>query len=373
MAKKKPLTQLLQEFYEVHGNRYCYDQVNDENYVNNRTKIPVICKEHGVFYITPYHHINGIGCAKCGGKATGDKLRKSQKDFILQAKKVHGDKYDYGKVKYINSRTKVCITCPIHGDFFQSPPQHLEGRGCPKCGGTAKKSTQQFIEQAKSKHNNKYSYDKTIYVNDRTKVIITCPIHGDFLQSPNQHIRGRGCPYCGHNHKYSTEEFVELANKVHSFKYQYNNTQYVNSQSKVTITCPLHGDFEQVAYHHINGSGCPTCKSTLGENKITYFLKRKKIDFVAQYKIPNEYLFCKNKRLYVDFYLPKHNTIIEFNGAQHYMPTKFFSDKREFWEQQERDNSVRQYCKNHKIKLIEIPYTEYDNIEELLTKKLKVK
>ena len=83
MAKKKPLTQLLQEFNKVHGNRYCYDQVNDENYVNNRTKIPVICKEHGIFYITPYHHINGIGCAKCGGKATGDKLRKSQKDFII--------------------------------------------------------------------------------------------------------------------------------------------------------------------------------------------------------------------------------------------------------------------------------------------------
>lgn len=373
MAKKKTLVQLLHEFKQVHGDRYCYDLVCEENYINNRTKIPVLCKEHGLFYITPYHHICGIGCAKCGGKAAGDKLRKSKEKFIEQAKQVHGDKYIYDKVEYVNSSTKVCIICPKHGEFWQAPPHHLNGIGCPQCGGTAKKTLETFIKQANVAHHNKYSYEKTIYVNDRTKVTITCPIHGDFQQSPNQHIRGHGCPYCGNNHRYSTEEFIELANRVHSFKYQYEKTKYTNSHSKVIITCPLHGDFEQKAYQHLSGSGCPTCKSTLGENKITYFLKQNKIDFIAQYKIPNEYLFCKNRRLYVDFYLPKFNTIIEFNGSQHYMPTKFFSDKRDFNEQQERDNSVRQYCKQHRIKLIEIPYIDYEKIETILTKKLKIK
>lgn len=372
MTKKKPLAQLLLEFNETHGNKYCYSKVNDENYVNNRTKIPVICKEHGVFFITPYHHIKGVGCSKCGGKAVGDKLRKSQEDFILQAKKVHGNKYDYGKVKYINSNAKVCITCPIHGDFLQYPSHHLRGRGCPECGGTAKKETEQFIEQSNLIHNGKYSYKKTVYTDGRTKVIITCPIHGDFLQTPYHHLRGHGCPYCGHNHRYSTEEFVEMANKVHSYKYQYNKTTYINSHSKVIITCSLHGDFEQKPYLHLNGNGCPTCKSTLGENKIAFFLKQKKIKFIAQYKLHNEYLFCKNKHLYVDFYLPTKNVIIEFNGAQHYIPTKFFSDKRNFKEQQERDNAVRYYCKKHNIKLIEIPYTDFDNIEDLLNRELKI-
>jgi len=372
MAKKKALETLLNEFKQVHGDRYGYELLNDNNYKNNRTKVPVLCKEHGVFYITPSHHINGSGCSKCGAKSAGYKLRKKQDDFISQALKKHNCKYKYDKVEYINSYTKVCITCPIHGDFFQLPSHHLNGIGCPKCGGTSKKSLKTFVEQANIVHNHKYGYEKTIYVNDRTKVIITCPIHGDFSQTPNQHIQGHGCPICGHNHKYTTEEFIDLANKVHSFKYRYNKTKYVNSHTKVIITCPLHGDFTQVPYHHLSGSGCPICKSTLGENKITYFLEQVGVDFIAQYKIPNEYLFCKNKRLYVDFYLPEYNTMIEFNGSQHYIPTKFFSNKRDFCEQQERDNAVRQYCKNHKIKLIEIPYTEYENIEQILNEKLKI-
>lgn len=372
MTKKKPLEMLLHDFKQVHGNRYCYEQVNDSNYKNNKTKIPVLCKEHGIFYITPYHHIKGVGCAKCGAKSAGDKLRKSKKDFISQAKSIHGDKYSYEKVEYINSSTKVCITCHLHGDFYQLPLHHLKGTGCPKCGGTSKKSLETFIEQANITHHKKYDYKKTIYVNDREKVIITCPVHGDFLQSPNQHIKGHGCPYCGRNHNFTTEEFASKANKIHSFKYEYNKTKYVNSHTIVTITCPLHGDFEQKAYHHLNGSGCPVCKSSLGENKITFFLKQNKIDYIAQYKILNEYLFCKNKFLYVDFYLSKYNTIIEFNGSQHYVPTKFFSYKRDFQEQQERDDAVRYYCKEHGVKLIEIPYTEYDNIEKILTKELNI-
>ena len=132
--------------------------------------------------------------------------------FIKKAKEIHGDKYDYSKVEYKNSNTKVCIICPEHGEFWQLPYHHLHGCGCSKC--RSKKmtlTTEEFIERAKEIHGDKYDYSKTEYVDNKTKICIICPIHGEFWQIPLNHLQNKGCPYCGKTKKYTTKEFIESA------------------------------------------------------------------------------------------------------------------------------------------------------------------
>ena len=125
--------------------------------------------------------------------------KMSQNEFIRRAKEIHGDKFNYDKVNYINGSTKVIITCPVHGDFLQTPSNHLNG-GCKKCADSNRDylrvTLDQFIDRANKKHKNKYDYSKVNYVNTKDKVIIGCPIHGDFEQEGNSHLLGIGCPKC---------------------------------------------------------------------------------------------------------------------------------------------------------------------------------
>lgn len=122
--------------------------------------------------------------------------RLTTEEFIKKAKEVHGDKYDYSKVEYVNAKLKVCIICPIHGEFWQTPSNHLDGKGCIKCGGNCKIGRESFIEKSMKIHKNRYDYSKVTYVNISTKVCIICPIHGEFWQKPSNHLLGRGCPEC---------------------------------------------------------------------------------------------------------------------------------------------------------------------------------
>ena len=108
--------------------------------------------------------------------------------FIQKAHKIHGDKYDYCKVEYVNNNTKVCIICPIHGEFWQTPNHHLSGQGCPKCSGNVKKTTEQFIAKAKEIYGDRYNYSKVKYINAKTKVCIICPTHGEFYIRPDNFI-----------------------------------------------------------------------------------------------------------------------------------------------------------------------------------------
>lgn len=180
-------------------------------------------------------------------------------DFIRKARKVHGSKYDYSKVKYINSSTKVEIICPIHGSFWQTPNGHLSGKGCPECGSN-KSNTEEFIKKAKAVHgDNKYDYSKVKYINSKTKVEIICPEHGSFWQEPTSHLFGCGCPRCRHNFKLNTEDFIAKARKVHKDKYDYSQADYINSSTPVDIICPVHGLFTQTPTDHLSGRGCREC------------------------------------------------------------------------------------------------------------------
>lgn len=129
-------------------------------------------------------------------------------NFIKRAREIHGNKYDYSKVEYVNNHTKVCIVCPIHGEFWQTPQSHLSKNGCLECGGRKKITTKQFIEKSRKVHGNKYDYSKVEYKNNSTKVCIICPIHGEFWQTPSMHSKGQGCPFC---------KTSKLENEMHNF------------------------------------------------------------------------------------------------------------------------------------------------------------
>ena len=195
----------------------------------------------------------------------------TREKFIEKAKQVHGDKYDYSKVEYINSQTKVCIICKKHGEFWQKPNSHLLGYGCNKCAiekrsKLATKTTDSFIERAKKVHGDKYDYSKVEYKGKDMNVCIICPKHGEFWQTPHNHLIGAGCPKCKNEYiskKYSdtTETFIEKARKVHGDKYDYSKVNYINSQTKVCIICPEHGEFWQRPNNHLNGWGCSKCSN----------------------------------------------------------------------------------------------------------------
>lgn len=131
--------------------------------------------------------------------ASGKRL--TTKEFIERAREVHGDKYDYSKVNYINQHSKVCIICPIHGEFWQIVQIHLMGHGCPKCSGNGKLSYEEFVERARKIHGDKYDYSKVKFNSILDKVTIICPIHGEFTQVANDHLQGNGCQKCAKNTK----------------------------------------------------------------------------------------------------------------------------------------------------------------------------
>jgi len=188
--------------------------------------------------------------------------KSTTEQFIKKAILIHGDKYDYSLVDYKHSQSKVIIICLIHGEFEQSPSSHLSGKGCPKCKVYEQRSsTEEFIQKAILIHGDRYDYSLVDYKNNKTKVIIICPVHGEFLQIPNNHLKGYGCQKCKDDgQRSSTEEFIKKAILIHGEgKYDYSKVYYKQSQTKVIIICPIHGEFQQEPSEHLRNKGCPIC------------------------------------------------------------------------------------------------------------------
>lgn len=300
------------------------------------------------------------------------------KEFIERAKKVHGDKYSYDKVNYINNKTKVCIICPKHGEFWQTPESHLVGEGCRYCARRYKKTTEDFIREAIEIHGVRYDYSKVDYKSTMEKVIIICPKHGEFLQTPSKHLTGQGCPNCRRNKKDTTESFIEKAKKVHGNCYDYDNTEYVNNWTKLRIICPEHGEFWQTPNDHLDGCGCPMCKSSKLEKLVRDSLKLNNIIFEEQKNW--DWLIYKSNQ-YVDFFLPEYNIAIECQGLQHFEPVDYFGGELDFLSNKNRDKNKLDLCNSHGIKVLyysnlgdnySYPYEVFTNIDDLINEIKKI-
>lgn len=299
----------------------------------------------------------------------------TQENFIEKANLIHDFKYDYSKINYINSRTSIIIICPIHGEFYKKPDHHLSKKqGCPRCAREKQfpnkiNNTLDFIKLANQIHNFKYDYSLVKYngYKDRPKkVSIIChekdengKEHGIFYQQAGNHLNSQGCKKCFiKSTTKSLDSFIKESNHIHNFKYDYNKVKYINTDTKVCIICPEHGEFWKTPRCHITQeSGCPYCKKRFskGENKIALILQHNKIKYVRQYC----FLKCKGIRnlLPFDFYLPDYNTCIEFDGRQHTEPVSLFGGIITFKKIQINDKIKNIFCIENKIKLIRIPYS----------------
>lgn len=315
MAKKNTKEEFIIKSKKIHGNKYDYSKVD---YVNNTMKVCMICPEHGEFYQTPKDNLNGCGCPKCALNKRRDKRRKNVNDFITEAKKVHGDKYDYSKVEYMNANTNIIIICPIHDEFKQTAHNHLRGQGCPKCSNSKK---------------------------------------GEYQKS-------------------NTEDFIKKSKLVHGNKYDYSKVNYINNRIKVSIICPEHGDFNQKPLDHTNGCGCPECGKKFGISERKILLELKKIYNNVIYQYRPQWLHNKTSPQSLDFYLPDYNIAIEYQGRQHFYPNKIFGGKKEFINNQERDKRKYQKCLENNVKIFYISFEKnvpenyfapiYKTIEDLI-------
>ena len=295
------------------GDRFDYSKTE---YKNAKTNVLITClvKDHGDFEINPSNFLTRGRCQKCGKESDRKHRTHTIAQFLIKARKVHGDKYDYSKVNYINEKTKVIIICPIHGEFLQTPRSHLVG--------------------------------------------------------------GSGCPICANNVKLTTEQFIERANEVHGRgTYLYHKVNYVNAKTPVEIYDPIFDEFFfQTPDNHLCGAGNPSRSMSSGERMVYTFLKEQNIPFEREIWLDNT--FGRNGgKIRVDFFLKDaftaKNIIIEYNGVQHYKYVSVFhKTEDEFKVQIQRDIELRDYCKKNLIYLIEIPYilNKYSNISDFLTK-----
>ena len=254
--------EFIKEAKEIHSDKYDYSLVEYKGY---DYKVKIICPIHGAFeQRAGFHTKKRCGCPACAKEKrkakSGNKTNKlTTEEFIKKAKEVHGDKYDYSKVEYVNMRTKIKIICPIHGEFEQAAGGHLY-HGCKKC------------------------YDEK--------------------QSS------------------SAEEFIKKAKEVHGDKYDYSKVEYINMRTKIKIICPIHGEFEQQPRAHLSEQGCPKCKSSSGERRIANYLNSKNLLYEWQ-KTFDDLRGKNKQKLSYDFYLQKENLLIEYNGRQHYEEEAF--------------------------------------------------
>jgi hypothetical protein len=318
MARIVTTKEFIEKAKSIHGDKYCYDKVI---YKKAREKVIIICKRHKKrFHQTPDSHLRGSGCPICGKENHLLSQVKTINEFIKEADKVHECKYDYSKVKYKNCKSKILIICPQHGEFKQEAKSHLTGRGCPECGKNSKimsqrSTVEEFIEKSRAIHNYKYNYEKVLYIDDRTKVNIMCKKHGNFRQSPNNHLRGSGCPHC----------ILKSEGIIKNFLHQY-----------------------------------------FSEWKI-----------ISHKRIWNKYKNYSYKR-YCDFWMEKDGTkvIVEYDGKHHFFPVRFngisIKKAEEIYERTRlKDKLDAEFCEENDIILHRIRYDE-DKKESIIRLREKI-
>lgn len=308
---------------ETHGERYSYSKTLYKNYL---TPVVIGCHIHGDFEQKPNNHLFGAECPTCSRKEVSRKLSLTRDGFIKRATERFGDRYTYERTVFVNSKTPVIITCKKHGPFTASPNAFLTGHSnCSTCSGS-KLSSESFIERAKLTHGERYEYSRSLVAGYHGIVTITCKEHGDFEQTPNNHLQGKGCSKCAGRDVSDTASFVESAKKIHGNLFDYSEVVYTTSWKKVSIICKKHGAFVQAPANHLGGNGCSKCVSKVSKPEIELF------EFVKTIE-PNVLQSVRSiiSPFELDIVLPDKMIAIEYNGLY------FHSDRLEG----RKDNSHR--------------------------------
>ncbi len=298
--------EFLHRAMSVHQDTYGYSK---SIYVTAHTPVIVTCYKHGDFLISPNKHTLGKqGCNKCGIDRAANAVRLTNLEFITRAIEIHKDKYNYSLVDYHSISDYVNIICSVHGIFKQRAYSHLNGQGCIECSPTKKQDQQTFLYRAMAIHGSKYSYAKSIYIDINTKIIVTCPKHGDFQITPHSHLNRK--------------------------------------------------------------SGCAICKESFGERIVRQYLDQHEFSYAQQWKFNSDDV--RRMRFDFVVWHEDSLYVIEFQGKQHYVPVSFSSDNsedvkiRNLYTIATRDKKKRLYCANQGYTFLAIPFWQIDGIDELL-------
>jgi hypothetical protein len=285
---------------------------------NRSIKTIVTCKQHGDFQINLFELLGRKhGCRKCANiknVSYNNKIEKFKNIFIDRAKTHHNNKYDYSLVEYIKSDIPVTIICPLHGEFQQPPVDHLQNKGCKKCG----------LEEMATYH------------------------------------------------RMEKADFISNSLKIHGKKYDYSAIEYKNCRTHVEIICKQHGSFFQKPRSHLEGHGCPKCRESKGERKIRVWLESNNIEYEYQ-KMFHNCRSPKNRIMPFDFFLPAYNMCIEFDGELHFchgIINGHAFGEQDLKKAQQHDMIKNSFCKQNNIKLLRIKYTKIKRIEKILTETL---
>jgi hypothetical protein len=294
--------------------------------------------------------------------------------FKENAIKIHGNVYDYSDSNYNGYEEKILIKCKKHGKFYQTPHNHIGNeQGCPICHRLTK-TTNEFIINAKKIHKNRFDYSDTKYINNYTPVIIKCHVHGNFTQLPKNHLNGTPCPKCSKEKEtHTTDDFIKSAIQTHGQLYNYDGVDYKTSYDKVKIICRKHGPFWIRPNNHLaSKSGCPKCRWSKGELKIFNYLNGRKIEFERNKTFPL-CVGKTGWTLKYDFYIPSVKLLIEYDGEQHFKPSMigyYKVSKNDVKNNQCRDRIKDKFANDNGIKLLRIPYWKERHIEKILEENL---
>lgn len=302
--KKNNKENFIEKAIQVHSNNYDY---SDVVYLNNKTKIIIKCNEcNQIFTQTPNNHLSNHGCPTCFSIKIGNIKRDSKDIFIKKANIVHGNKYDYDNVIYVNCDANISIFCKKHGLFNQKPAMHLSGHGCPSCGIITRTT-------------------------NRIKTL---------------------------------NEFLKNIKTVHGEKYDYSLVTYEKSNKKILILCKEHGIFKQTPNVHLSGAGCPKCNESKGEKNIRNYFENNNVNYIQQKTFDN----CKNKKLlYFDFYIPKYKLLIEYDGELHRKSVAYFGGDNGLQYRINNDKIKNEYVLRNKLNLLRIDHIDFQNINKILT------
>jgi very-short-patch-repair endonuclease len=413
--KKLDKEQYIKSCIDKHGDRYDYGLVE---YNGVRSKINIICKEHGVFLKNAKSHKEGQGCPKCSGDFGLTKndfiIKYGRKDYDyslledtfkiksiiriinkennliyqqwadhhkrginptkIEAKslfnkllEIHNSKYRYviEKETYY-STDKIKIIDNLTNDiFYYRVDRHLSGMKPNKV------TLNYFLIKSNEVHNSKYDYSLVNFNSISDKVDIICKEHGVFKQRVSNHMNLKdGCPKCAGVGKWNTDLLVLEFKKIHKDKFDYSKVLFENVDKKVEIICKEHGSFYQNIYKHLNGQGCRFCESpSKGEDYIKMWLDDLKINYIRQHSFET----CKYvNKLSFDFYLPDYNFCIEFDGEQHFKPVEYFGGEKGFELNKKRDSIKNKWCLDNNIDLIRIKYNEVNKIKYILKERLQL-
>lgn len=372
MGKHVTQEDYIEKVKKVHGDTYDLSKIV---YKGTKEKITVICRVHGEFTISAGHFLAGQGCPVCRYIKSANGRRRNMKELVEQARKVHGDKYDYSMItEYKNDRIKYPIVCPEHGVFYQTFNNHIKGeQGCPYCGrkkcdDARRNPFEYYVEEARKIHGDKYQYiyNKEEYKGNETKIEIICPKHGSFFQKFSNHISGKqGCPECAKekisaDKTMSTEEYIEKAKRVHGDKYDYSQTVYNGPYEKIKIICPEHGIFYQSPGNHLCGNGCKKCSVIESDEEINIY------EFIKEL-LPHEEVINGDRKIIkpfeLDIYVPSKKIAIEYDGL--------------YWHSEARKEDSNYHlnktieCEKQAIQLIHIFEDEWIEKEDIVKSRIK--